>query len=106
MIHQVSNANFEEEVLKSEKPVLVDFYADWCGPCKMMVPVLSQISGENLDKIKVCKVNIDENTGLAMEYRVLSIPTLAFFKDGELKGKLEGAVPKSVVEQKMEKYFS
>jgi thioredoxin 1 len=66
---------------------------------------LSQISGENLDKIRVCKVNIDENTDLAMEYRVLSIPTLAFFKDGELKGKLEGAVPKSVVEQKMGKYF-
>lgn len=105
MIHQVNMNNFEEEVLKSPKPVVVDFYANWCGPCKMMEPVLSQISSENLDKLTVCSVNIDENTELALKYRVLSIPTLLFFKAGEVQGKLEGAVPKSMVVQKMEKYF-
>ncbi len=105
MIYQLNDGNFEEEVINSDKPVIVDFYADWCGPCKMMTPVVSQIAGEYVDKIKVCKVNIDENTATAMKYRVLSIPTLVFFKNGEMLGRIEGAVQKSMVVQKVQKYF-
>ena len=105
MIYQLNDKNFEDEVIKSDKPVIVDFYADWCGPCKMMTPIVSQIAGENMDTIKVCKLNIDENTSTAMKYRVLSIPTLVFFKGGEMLGRIEGAVPKSMVYQKVQKYF-
>ena len=105
MIYQLNDKNFEDEVIKSDKPVIVDFYADWCGPCKMMTPIVSQIAGENMDTIKVCKLNIDENTSTAMKYRVVSIPTLVFFKGGEMLGRIEGAVPKSMVDQKVQKYF-
>ncbi|MCI8669832.1 MAG: thioredoxin [Lachnospiraceae bacterium] len=105
MIYQLNDNNFEDEVIKSDKPVIVDFYADWCGPCKMMAPIVSQIADENMDRIKVCKLNIDENTSTAMKYRVLSIPTLVFFKGGKMLGRIEGAVPKSMVDQKTEKYF-
>ena len=105
MIYQLNDKNFEDEVIKSDKPVIVDFYADWCGPCKMMTPIVSQIAGENMDTIKVCKLNIDENTSTAMKYRVLSIPTLVFFKGGEMLGRIEVAVPKSMVDQKVQKYF-
>lgn len=105
MMYQFSDENFEQEVLSSDKPVIVDFYADWCGPCKMMAPILSQVAGEQVDKIKIGKLNIDEYTATAMKYRVLSIPTLVFFKDGEMLGRIEGAVPKSMVDQKIEKYF-
>lgn len=105
MIYQLNDGNFEEEVIKNDKPVIVDFYADWCGPCKMMTPIVSQIAGENIETIKVCKLNIDENTATAMKYRVLSIPTLVFFKGGEMLGRIEGAVPKSMVDQKVQKYF-
>ena len=105
MIYQLNDKNFEDEVIKNDKPVIVDFYADWCGPCKMMSPIMAQIAGENMDTIKVCKLNIDENTFTAMKYRVLSIPTLVFFKGGEMLGRIEGAVPKSNVDQKIRKYF-
>lgn len=105
MIYQLSDANFEQEVLNSDKPVIVDFYADWCSPCKMVAPILSQIAGEQMDKVKIGKINIDENTATAMKYRVLSIPTLMFFRNGEMLGRIEGAVPKSVVDQKIQKYF-
>ena len=105
MIYQLNDKNFEDEVIKSDKPVIVDFYADWCGPCKMMTPIVSQIAGENMDTIKVCKLNIDENTSTAMKYRVLSIPTLVFFKGGEMLGRIVGAVSKSMVDQKVQKYF-
>ena len=106
MIYQLNDANFEEEVLNSDKPVIVDFYADWCGPCKMMASVISQVAGEYMDKIKVGRINIDENTATAMKYRVLSIPTLVFFQKGETAGRLEGALPKTVVDQKINKYFA
>ncbi|MBO5414642.1 MAG: thioredoxin [Bacilli bacterium] len=77
----VINNNFKEEVLDYKGTVLVDFYADWCGPCKMLSPVLEEISNET--DIKICKVNVDENQALAMEYKVMSIPTLIVFKDGK-----------------------
>lgn len=105
MEYKFTTDNFEAEVLQASTPVLVDFFADWCGPCKMMSPIMAQIAGENMDTIKVCKLNIDENTSTAMKYRVLSIPTLVFFKGGVMLGRIEGAVPKSNVDQKIRKYF-
>ena len=82
----VNSDNFEQEVLKADKTVLVDFWAEWCGPCKMLSPIVDDISDERED-IKVCKVNIDECPELAIKYRVMSIPTLAVFKQGELADK-------------------
>ena len=100
---KVSNENYKEEVLDSEKTVLVDFYVDWCGPCKMMAPVVEEISEELQDKVKVCKVNVDENQDLAMQYGIMSIPTLVFIKNGKLEKTLVGLRDKqeliSVLEQ-------
>lgn len=89
----VTSKNFEEEVLKSEKPVLVDFWAAWCGPCKMLSPIIEEIAEER-DDIKVCKVNVDEEGDLAMSYKVMSIPTIVAFKNGEIVNKSVGAQPK------------
>ena len=79
---EVNQSNFEKEVLQSEKPVLVDFYADWCGPCKMLSPIVDEVATEN-ETIKVCRINIDENEELAVEYGIMSIPTLVVIKNGE-----------------------
>lgn len=80
---KLNSENFEKEVLNSNEPVLVDFYADWCGPCKMMAPVVEELANELQDKAKVGKINVDENQDLAMEYNVMSIPTLIIFKEGK-----------------------
>lgn len=80
---KLNSENFKKEVLNSEQPVLVDFYADWCGPCKMMAPVVEEIARELEGKAKVGKINVDENQDLAMEYNVMSIPTLIIFKEGK-----------------------
>ncbi len=93
-IIQLTSDNFETEVLNSDKPVLVDFYADWCGPCKMMAPVVDQIAEEN-DDIKVGKINVDDEQDLAAKYGVMSIPTIGFFKGGDIVDKSVGAKPKS-----------
>lgn len=93
---ELTSENFETEVLKSQLPVLVDFWADWCGPCKMMTPVVDEIAEENND-IKVGKINVDEQPELVSKYGVMSIPTLIAFKDGEIIKKEIGAVSKSVV---------
>lgn len=103
MITHITDENFEAEVLKADVPVIVDFYADWCGPCKMMVPVLDMVSKEQGNKIKIVKLNVDENPATTAAYRVMSIPTLVFFKDGEAKMRIEGAVTKNVVDQKLAK---
>ena len=92
----VSNENFESEVLKSDVPVLVDFWAPWCGPCQMLGPIVEDIAEENLD-IKVCKVNIDENPDLASQYKIMSIPTLIAFKNGEVYKKSVGVQSKSEI---------
>jgi thioredoxin 1 len=89
--------NFEEEVLKADKPVLVDFYADWCGPCKMMAPMMEELAEELSDTLIVGKLNIDEHMDIAMNYRVMSIPTLIVFKNGEPAGKLVGVQDKEDV---------
>lgn len=88
--------NFEKEVLQSEKPVLVDFYADWCGPCQMMGPVVEEISNE-VNDAKVCKINIDEQMSIAQKYGVMSIPTFIVYKNGDVADKKMGAMPKSAV---------
>ena len=85
--------NFEQEVLQAEKPVLVDFYADWCGPCKMMSPIVDEIAEEE-SEIKVCNINIDQAMEIAQKYRVMSIPTFIAFKNGEEAGRQIGAVSK------------
>ena len=86
---KLTTANFDQEVLQADRPVLVDFYADWCGPCKMMGPVVEEISGE-LDDVKVCKINIDEQMSIAQKYGVMSIPTFIVFKNGDVADKKNG----------------
>ena len=98
---KITDANFEEEVLKSELPVLVDFYADWCGPCKMMAPIVADLAGAYEGKCKVGKCNIDENMELAGKYRVMSIPTIILFKAGEAVSTTVGAVSKNELEGKI-----
>ncbi len=92
---KLNSSNFEEEVLKCEKKVLVDFYADWCGPCKMMSPVIDEIAKTESDKIKVCKLNVDEASDIAGEYGVMSIPTLIFFENGNVVDTVVGLTSKS-----------
>lgn len=91
--------NFEEEVLKSEKPVLVDFWATWCGPCQMLAPVLEEFADEHKEKIKVGKVNVDNERNLAIKYQVASIPTLILFKNGEIVKTAVGFHTKSELEE-------
>lgn len=91
---KLTTENFDQEVLQAGQTVLVDFYADWCGPCKMMGPVVEEISNEET-AVKVCKINIDEEMEVAQKYGVMSIPTFIAFKNGEIAGKQIGAVPKS-----------
>ena len=99
----ITNENFEQEVLKSDIPVLVDFWAVWCGPCQMVGPILSEIAEENEGKIKVGKVNVDENGDLAVKYGIMSIPNMVFFKNGEVADRVVGAIPKPAMKEKFEK---
>ncbi len=94
----LTDKNFEEEVLKSEIPVLVDFWAEWCGPCRMLAPIFSEIAEEKVGQVKVCKVNVDEQPALAMQFRVASIPTVLVFKNGQLVNSSVGARPKAQIE--------
>jgi thioredoxin len=87
---KINSENFEKEVLNSEKPVLVDFFADWCGPCKMMAPIVEELATELDGKVKVGKINVDENSDIAVEYNVMSIPTLIVFKNGKEEKRLVG----------------
>lgn len=101
MAQKFNDSNFEQEVLKSDIPVLVDFYADWCGPCKMMAPVVDELAAEYEGKVKVGKLNVDESSAAAAKYRVMSIPTFIVFKNGEPVDTLVGAVSKKELEAKL-----
>ena len=93
----VNDVNFEQEVLKSEVPVLVDFWAEWCMPCKLVASVVNEISSENSGKFKVCKLNVDEGQRTAAGYGVMGIPTLALFNEGKLLDKVVGVLPKAAI---------
>lgn len=97
--------NFKQEVLESTLPALVDFWAEWCMPCKMVAPTVEAIAKEYEGRLKVCKLNVDDNSEIAVEYGVLSIPTLAIFKEGKIVDRIVGAVPKSVIDEKLKSYI-
>ena len=98
-IKEINDDDFQEEVLNSEVPVLVDFWSPWCGPCKILAPTLEEISAENREKIKIVKINIDENQLIAGKYGIKSIPTMMIFEKGELKNQLVGSMPKQEIEK-------
>lgn len=102
---QVSDASFKEDVLDSELPVLVDFWAPWCGPCRMVAPVVDEIAQQYDGKVKVVKLNTDENPNTASQYGIRSIPTLMIFKGGQRVDMVVGAVPKTTLASTLEKYL-
>ena len=102
MALEITDSNFEEVVLKSGKPVLVDFWAEWCGPCRMVGPVVEELAKEYEGKAVIGKMDVDNNPKIATEYGIMSIPALLFFKDGKVVDKQVGAVPKHVLANKLE----
>ena len=103
MALEITDSNFEEIVLKSTKPVLVDFWAEWCGPCRMVWPIVSEIAIEYEKKAVVGKIDVDSNPQISTNYGIRNIPTILFFKDGQVVDKQVGAVPKAVLVAKLEK---
>ena len=100
---EINETNFESGVLQSNQPVLVDFWAEWCGPCKMLAPVLDEIAVEQAGRVKIAKVNVDTNPALAARFGIQSIPTLLYFADGEVRDKTIGVAGKRVIVAKLEK---
>lgn len=101
----LDETNFEKEVINSDLPVMVDFWAVWCGPCKVLGPIVEEIANEYVGKLKVGKVNVDENNSLSQRYGIMSIPTLKIFKGGKVVGELIGAAPKATVEAEIKKHI-
>ena len=102
MALELTDSNFDEIVLKSEKPVIVDFWAEWCGPCRMVGPIVSEVGEDYKDSAIVGKLDVDSNPDITMRYGIRNIPTILFFKDGAVADKQVGAVPKSVIVGKLE----
>ena len=102
MALEITDANFDEVVLKSDKPVIVDFWAEWCGPCRMVGPIVQEVGEEYKEKAIVGKLDVDSNPGIAGKYGIRNIPTILFFKEGEVKEKQVGACPKSTIVNKLE----
>lgn len=105
MAQQVTDADFQAEVLEADKPVIVDFWAEWCGPCRMVGPVIDQIAEEHAEKVKVVKLDVENNPETAMKYGITSIPAIYVFKDGEVAKQTVGAKPKAVLEQEFADYL-
>lgn len=103
---QVTEKNFDNEVLKSMTPVLADFWAEWCGPCRMLGPVVEEIADEMSGTLKVVKINVDEAQGLAAKYNVMSIPTLMLFKEGKIVAQTVGALPKASIMARIKPFIS
>lgn len=101
-IHNVNTQEFEDSVLKSETPVLVDFYADWCGPCRALAPKIEEISAKYEGRAKIVKVNVDDNQQLAQQYGIRGIPSLLFFDEGQVANQLQGNQPKENIEQALD----
>ena len=104
-VKEITQDQFESEVMEESKPVLVDFWAPWCGPCKTLGPVLEELAKDNEGRLKVVKVNVDENQDLAQKYDVMSIPTMFVFKDGQLVDSFMGAMNKQALSEKIEQYL-
>ncbi len=100
---EITDDTFDAEVVKSDLPVLVDFWAPWCGPCRMVAPVVEKLEEKHKEKFKFCKVNVDENQKTAGQYKVMSIPTLMFLKGGNVEDTVVGAVPESTLQDKIDK---
>ncbi len=101
----LSDANFDSEVLQSKIPVMVDFWAEWCGPCRMVAPTVEAVANEFAGKVKVGKLNVDENNATAFRFNIRGIPTLLIFHEGQVREQLVGAQPKSVIEKALNKYL-
>ncbi|MEP0828967.1 MAG: thioredoxin [bacterium] len=103
---EISDGSFEAEVIKSDKPVIVDFWATWCGPCKMIAPILEEVASEYDGKLKIAKMDVDSNTKVASQYGIMSIPTLLFFKNGQLVDQVIGAIPKAQLVNRLAKVLA
>ena len=102
MVQHFNDSNFDQEVLHSDVPVMVDFYADWCGHCRMVSPIVEELAGQYTGKVKVGKLNVDESSAVARKYNVMSIPTLLFVKNGQVVDQIVGALPKDKIQQHLE----
>ncbi|WP_069999598.1 thioredoxin [Cellulosilyticum sp. I15G10I2] len=103
MAYKFTDNNFEEDVLQSQMPVVIDFYADWCGPCKMMSPVIDELASDYEGKVKIGKLNTDENRSIATKYNIMSIPTILLMKNGQVVDTVVGAMPKTALQDKIDR---